>query len=112
MSAVLTFGAVCVGKGMKEYVEESRLPLAQPFQEETTAMVIGDQVEEMLWDVLPSPAEKAATLLRVLCDVSIPLLLLRLQRQKSRTRTSSSRAMSMRRSIGSERRPDTGESSQ
>lgn len=42
MSAVLTFAAVFVGIKENGYVEESWFPLAQPFQKETTTMIIGD----------------------------------------------------------------------
>ena len=112
MSAVLTLAAVFVGKGRNGYMEESRLPLTQPLQKETTAMIIGDQVEVCTGDKLVLPVEKTTTFLCVLCDVAIPLLLLQVERRRVPTRTSSSRALSMRRSIGSESKPETGESSQ
>lgn len=75
-------------------------------------MIIGDQVEVCTGDKLVLPVEKTTTFLCVLCDVAIPLLLLQVERRRVPTRTSSSRALSMRRSIGSESKPETGESSQ
>ena len=76
MSAVLMLAAVLVGGKRNEYVEEGRFPLAQPFQEETIAMIIGDQVEVTVGNVLVFPVDETTALLRVLGDIAIPFLLL------------------------------------
>ena len=75
-SAVLMFEVVFVGGERNGYVEESRFPLAQPFQEETTAMVIRDQVEVAVGDKPVLPVDETTALLCVFGDVAISLLLL------------------------------------
>ena len=70
------FAVVFVGGERNGYVEESRFALAQPVQEETTAMVIRDQVEVAVGDILVLPVDETTALLCVFGDVAISLLLL------------------------------------